>query len=49
MQQYITDALAVLGALYTLASVAASVLPAGKVKSFFTTVALDLSSLKSKV
>lgn len=49
MQQYITDALAVLGALYTLASVAANVLPAGKVKDFFVTVALDLSSLKSKV
>lgn len=46
--QYITDALAVIGALYTIASTAASLLPTGsKVQKFLARVAVDLTSLKN--
>jgi hypothetical protein len=46
MNVYFTDALAVLGAAYVVASTLASILPKGSVQSFFATIALDLSQFK---
>lgn len=46
---YLTDLLAVVGALYTLTSVAASLLPVSSFQKFLANIATDLRAFETKV